>query len=98
VAQGSLRTAEMTTPRVGCRKHTSQSALDPKHRKKEQMHGPANNLNVATWMYEWGYYGGVRIALTLFYIFCPVGNVLAIRTISLGLAGGTENIERLEIQ
>ena len=72
--------------------HSTQSI------KKEPMHGPANKLNVATWMHEWGYYGSVRIASTLFYIFCPVGNVFAIRTISLGLAGGTENIERLEIQ
>ena len=64
--------------------------------RKKQMHGHANELNVATWMHEWGYYVGVRIASTLFYIFCPVGNVLAIRTISLRLAGGTENIERLE--
>ena len=98
MAQGSLLTADMTTPRVGCRFVYEPVCTRPKASRKNQMHGHANNLNVATWMYEWGYYGGVRIASTLFYIFCPVGNVLAIRTISLGLAGGTENIERLEIQ
>jgi hypothetical protein len=34
--------------------------------------------------------------LNSFYIFCPVGNVLAIRTVFLRLAGGTENIERFQ--
>jgi hypothetical protein len=73
VARCSLRTAEMTTLRVGCRKHTSQSALDPKHHKKEPMHGPANKLNVATWMHESGYYWGVQYVSHYFCVSRPVG-------------------------
>ena len=88
MVEGSLRTAEMTTPRVGCRKHTSQSALDPKQHKKEQMHGPANNLNIARCVHGSGTLWACSMSPIIFAYLVPSAG-LGILHNFLRLAGGT---------
>ena len=62
--------------------HSTQSI------KKEQMHGPANNLNVATWMHEWGYYVGVHNVSYYFLRISSRRHALTLCTPFHGLQAG----------
>ena len=88
MAEGSLRTAEMTTPRVGCGSEYGLVRTRPKASRKKQMHGHANELNVATWMHGSGTLWACSMSPITFAYLVPSAG-LGILHNFLWHAGGT---------